>query len=125
MVNPNEANAVQASLSRAAGPTVCKTTRLEVRLVGGICVGTDIDHLDDTLLDICLLPHRHIRGTAFFHVAMMAHVAELAVIGPIPTHWSLDGEFVLEHQVSLLDNAGEALELFRHTGADHDLPVHG
>ena len=88
-------------------------------------MGTDIDHLDDTLLDIRLLPHRYIRGAAFFHVAVMAHVAELTVIGPISTNWSLDGEFVLEHQVSLLDNAGEALELFRHTGADHDLPVHG
>jgi len=55
----------------------------------------------------------------------MAHVAELAVVGPIPTDWSLDGEFVLEYQVPLLDNAGEALDLFRHTGADYDLPVHG
>ena len=71
------------------------------------------------------LPHRYRCRTAFFHVAVIAHVTELAVIGPMPTHWSLDGEFVLEHQIPLLDNAGEALDLFRHAGADHDLPVHG
>jgi hypothetical protein len=58
-------------------------------------------------------------------MAVMAQVVELAVIGPIPTDGSLKGKFVLEHQIPLLDSAGEALDLFCYAGADHYLPVHG
>ena len=87
-------------------------------------MGTDIDHLDNTISHIRHLPHYDIRGTAFFQVTVMAYVVELAVIGPIATDWSLDGEFLLQHQVPLLDNERQALELFRHTDADHDLPMH-
>jgi hypothetical protein len=67
-------------------------------------MGTDIDHLDNTLPHIRHVPHGNIRGAVFFQVTVMAYIVELAVIGPISTDWSLDSEFLLEHQVPLLDH---------------------
>src|SRR5262245_27479966 len=95
-----------------------------MRLVGGVCMRTDIDYLHNALRGIADLPDCHIRGTAFFQMAVMACLAQFAVIQPIPTDGSLESQFVLEHQVPPSDSVREALDLFGHAGTGHDLPVH-
>jgi hypothetical protein len=46
-------------------------------------------------------------------------------IRPVPTDWPLGCQFLGEHQVPLTDGMREALDLFRYSGTDHHLPVHG